>query len=510
MEFDKIFRNLGALYESEVYSLSMEPIPKDLLVQFDDILKKRKVPLSSHSDYRKWLRYFLDYRAKYSPPDAKTDQVRLFAEKLRSKNQTAKQLEEAADAVSLLFALQQRKGEEPGKQDIGETALKQTQPDLNPPLGEEKTDKSENIPITGEIRTQEESGGGSSPSASLGPFAPRSRGGNRYDEWRCLRKTESPAWDKAIADLAAEIKLRHLSRNTLKAYADWSRKFQNYLKNKPPDTLSPAEVKEYLTYLAVDCKVSASHQNLAFNALLFLYRHVLNKDFGNHKDIPRAKRSNYIPVVLSRQEIDAILAHLSYPYKLIAQLQYGCGLRVTESVTLRAKDFNFDAGILTVRGKGNKTRTVPIPKKITPELLAQMEAVKKLHDKDMEAGFAGVFLDDQLEKKYPRAAKELVWQWFMPQESLTFVAETKERRRYHLHKTHVQDALYEAVRKARLTKRVTPHTFRHCYATHLLQAGYDLRTIQTLLGHADIRTTMIYLHCIPAKPGKEVKSPLDF
>ncbi len=496
----------------------MEPIPKDLLIQFDDILKQRNIPLSSHSDYRKWLRYFLDYREKYSPPDAKTDQVRLFAEKLRSKNQTAKQLEEAADAVSLLFALQQRKGKDPGKHGIGKTAFSQTKPYLNPPLEREETDKSSHGPVTGEkvdssvllSGVRAESVSGSSPSASLGPFAHRSKGGNRYDEWRCLRKTESPGWDRAIAALAAEIKLRHLSRNTLKAYADWSRKFQNYLKNKSPDTLSPAEVKAYLTYLAVDCEVSSSHQNLAFNALLFLYRHVLKKDFGIHKDIPRAKKSTYIPVVLSRQEVDAILGHLSHPYNLIAQLQYGCGLRVTESITLRAKDFNFDAGILTVRGKGNKSRTVPIPKKITPELQAQMEAVKKLHDKDIEAGFAGVFLDDQLEKKYPRAAKELVWQWFMPQESLTFVAETKELRRYHLHKTHVQDALYEAVRKAKLTKRVTSHTFRHSYATHLLLAGYDLRTIQELLGHADIRTTMIYTHCIPSRTIKDSKSPLDF
>ena len=184
----------------------MEPIPKDILIQFDEILKQRNVPLSSHADYRKWLRYFLDYRAKYSPPDAKSDQVRLFAEKLRSKNQTAKQLEEAADAVSLLFALQQRKSKEPGKQGAVETALKQDHPNFNPPLVEEETDKSANIPITGETRAKEESGGGSSPPASLGPFAPRSKGGNRYDEWRCLRKTESPDWDKAIADLAAEIK----------------------------------------------------------------------------------------------------------------------------------------------------------------------------------------------------------------------------------------------------------------------------------------------------------------
>ncbi|MDI6800648.1 MAG: integron integrase [Thermodesulfovibrionales bacterium] len=310
--------------------------------------------------------------------------------------------------------------------------------------------------------------------------------------------------------MAAEIKTRHYSRKTLKTYADWSRKFQSYLQNKPPDELSATDVKSYLTYLAVNCKVSASTQNQAFNALLFLFRHILKKDFGDHKDIPRAKKSKYIPVVLSRKEIDAVLKHLSHPYDLAVKLLYGCGLRLFECVKLRVKNFNFDAGILTVHGKGSKDRTVPIPQTIMPELTAQFEAIKKLHNEDLAAAYAGVFLDHLLEKKYKNAAKDFIWQWFFPQQSLTFVEDTKERRRYHLHEKHVQEALYEAVRRAKLTKRVTSHTFRHSFATHLLQANYDIRTIQTLLGHSDVRTTMIYTHCVPSKTIKEVASPLDF
>ena len=174
------------------------------------------------------------------------------------------------------------------------------------------------------------------------------------------------------------------------------------------------------------------------------------------------------------------------------KLLYGCGLRLFEGIKLRVQDFNFDDGVLTVRGKGNKVRTVPVPRIIMPELLAQIEAVKRLHDEDLIAGYAGVFLDDSLDKKYRNAAKAFIWQWFFPQESLTYVADAKELRRYHLHETQVQEALYEAVRRAKLTKRVTSHTFRHSFATHLLRANYDIRTIQTLLGHADIRTTMIY------------------
>jgi integron integrase len=483
----------------------MQTIPKDVLNEFEAVLKQRNIPISTRNDYRKWLRYFLDFRSKYRLPDSKAEQVRLFAEKLRSKNQTVKQIDQAANAVSLFFTLQRSEKSDPLPVDQpsapaaspgGASSIKQPIPSAHMYASNEEKDDDRGVVCE--------------PPMSTMPDAPRLRGGKRYDEWRCLRKTEFPAWDTMIIRLADEIKVRHYSRKTLMHYGNWSRKFQSYLRNKPPDELSSQDVKAYLTYLAVNCKVSSSHQNQAFNALLFLYRHVLKKDFGNHKDIPRAKKSNYIPVVLSRKEIEAIIEHLPHPYKLVAQLQYGCGLRISEGCKLRVKDFNFDTGLLTVRGKGEKTRTVPLPQRLMPELQAQLEAVKKLHEEDLTAGFAGVFLDDQLEKKYPKAAKELVWQWFFPQESLTFVSESGERRRYHIHDSHVQGALYEAVRKAKLTKRVTSHTFRHSFATHLLQAGYDLRTIQTLLGHADIRTTMIYTHCIPSRASKEVKSPLDF
>jgi integron integrase len=476
----------------------MEPIPPDTRDRFNNIMKRRNVAPLCQSDYRKWLRYFLDFRAKYPLPEDQTDQVKLFAEKLRSKNQTAAQVKQAIDAISLYFSLRQENGNVSPR---GAAGL-----------------QKQASPGPGGRRAQEHlssSSGGQAPAMVCEPPGhpherPLSRWGRRYDEWRCLRKTASPAWDAVIEKLAEEIKVRHYSRKTLKHYADWCRKFQSFLKDKAPEELTSQHVKEYLTHLAVKENVSSSHQNLAFNSLLFLYRHILKKDFGDHKDVPRAKTSNYIPTVLSRREIDSVLVHLRHPFRLVAQLQYGCGLRISEGCQLRVNDFDFEAGLLTVRGKGKKVRTVPLPKTLYPALQAQLEAVRTMHAADLATGFKGVFLDDQLEKKYPRAAKELVWQWFFPQESLTFIAQTSESRRYHMHDSRVQEALYQAVGKAGLTKRVTSHTFRHSYATHLLQAGYDIRTIQKLLGHSDVRTTMVYTHCLPSRPEKELKSPLDF
>ncbi|HMN13271.1 MAG TPA: integron integrase [Bellilinea sp.] len=313
-----------------------------------------------------------------------------------------------------------------------------------------------------------------------------------------------------MAKLAAEIKVRHYSRKTLQTYAKWCRQFQRFLKNKPPVELTTADVKEYLTWLAVKCNVAASTQNQAFNSLLFLFRHALKRDFGELRDVPRAKKSLYVPVVLSRAEIDAILAHLYHPHGLIVKLLFGCGLRLFECLQLRVRDFNFDAGILTVHGKGKKDRTLPLPESILNDLQRQMRRVKELHEKDLEQGYDGVFLDDAMEKKYPKAPKELIHQWFFPQKDLTPVEANGQLRRAHVHESLLQKALYLAVRKAKIPKRVTAHTFRHSYATHLLQANYDIRTIQTKLGHASLKTTMIYTHCVPVRTVKEARSPLDF
>ena len=195
--------------------------------------------------------------------------------------------------------------------------------------------------------------------------------------------------------------------------------------------------------------------------------------------MPRAKKSLYIPAVLSRDEIDAILAQLSYPNDLVVKMLFGCGLRLFEGLQLRVRDFNFDAEMLTVHGKGKKDRTVPLPESIIPELKSQIKVVGELHERDLAAGYDEVFLDDAVEKKY-------------------------------LHESDFQEALYHAVRKAKIPKKVTSHIFRHSFATHLLQAGYDIRVIQNLLGHASLKTTMIYTHCVPVRTVKEPKSQLDF
>ena len=438
-------------------------------------LQNASVPIAFQGYYLKWIRYYLDFCAKYHMEDSSAERIRLFLGKLRSKGQSETLCRQAAHAVSLYI-------------EMTESMSSKVSPSASPQREE---------PLRSDTSME---GGEHSIERVRRSF---------YSESGYQEKSSSPEWDAVLAAMADEIKVRHYSRKTLKTYALWSRKFQRFLKNKPPSELGSDEVKAYLTHLAVDCHVASTTQNQAFNSLLFFYRHGLKREFGELRDVPRAKRSLYVPVVLSRNEIDAILAHLEYPFDLIVKMLFGCGLRLFECLQLRIRDFNFDAGILTIHGKGKKDRTVPLPESALDELLKQMQRVRELHEKDLAAGYAGVFLDDAVERKFPKAPKELLHQWFFPQQTLTLVEETGELRRYHIHESLLQRALYVAVRKAKIPKKVTAHTFRHSYATHLLQANYDIRTIQTKLGHSSLKTTMIYTHCVPVRTVKEAKSPLD-
>jgi len=209
--------------------------------------------------------------------------------------------------------------------------------------------------------------------------------------------------------------------------------------------------------------------------------------------------------------VDRVIERLDYPYDLVAKLLYGCGLRLFECLKLRVQDLNFDMKVLTVHdGKGQKDRTAPLPHVLLPELKTQLERVIQLHQEDLACGYAGAFLPTALAIKYKQASRELVWQWLFPAKKLTRVPATQEYWRYHLHETYVQKAIKQAVQQAHIPKRASAHTFRHSFASHLLQANYDIRTIQELLGHSDVRTTMIYTHTVQSVTLKEAKSPLDF
>jgi len=319
------------------------------------------------------------------------------------------------------------------------------------------------------------------------------------------------AWNSIYQQLKEEIRIRQYSPKTLAAYRIWTEQFQAYLKDKSPDKIRADDARRFLTYLATEQNVVASTQNQALNALLFVYRHILKVDYDLGDKVVRARRTKYIPVVLTREEVDRIIRLLEYPYSLVTGLLYGCGLRLFECLNLRVGCINFDDKILTVHdGKGKKDRTLPLPDKLIPELKKHMSKVINLHRKDMEAGYDGVFMPGALDRKWKNAAKDLVWQWIFPAKSLTLVPDKKEHRRYHLHESVFQKTLRAAVMKARIPKRVTAHTFRHSFASHLLRENYDIRTIQEMLGHSDVRTTMIYTHTVKSRTLKERKSPLDF
>jgi integron integrase len=314
---------------------------------------------------------------------------------------------------------------------------------------------------------------------------------------------------KLLAVVRDRMRARHFSYRTEQAYVGWIKRFVLYYGKRHPSEIGAAEVEGFLTHFAVERRVSASTQNQALGAILFLYRHVLESDLPWLESVVRARKSVHVPVVLPRREVQALLAQLEPPFHLSAQLLYGSGLRLTEALRLRVKDVDFEYSQVVVRdGKGKKDRVTILPDMVAVALQAHLRYVRAQHTWALQRGYGGVELPEAIAQKYPGATVDWGWQYVFPAARPSRDPRSGANRRHHLHETSVQRAVRVAARKLGVVKPVGPHTLRHCFATHLLERGYDIRTVQELLGHSDVRTTQIYTHVMKKGAGA-VKSPLD-
>ena len=310
--------------------------------------------------------------------------------------------------------------------------------------------------------------------------------------------------------LRAAVRARHYSLRTEEAYVAWVRRYVVFHGKRHPDELGEAEINAFLTDLAVRRKVSASTQNQALSALLFLYRDVLGKSVESLGDVVRARRPARLPVVLTAAEVKAVLARLEGDARLVATLLYGSGMRLMEALRLRVKDLDFALNQILVRdGKGQKDRRTMLPASLAEPLRQHLANAKSLHDADLRTGLGETWLPDALARKFPAATRQWAWQYVFPAPGLSADPRTGKNGRHHLHESTVQKAVKEAVRRACIAKPASCHTLRHSFATHLLEGGYDIRTIQELLGHRDVGTTMIYTHVLNQAGGRGVRSPLD-
>ena len=319
----------------------------------------------------------------------------------------------------------------------------------------------------------------------------------------------NPPRDPLSERMHAALRVRHHSLRTETAYVHWMKRFLRFHANRPPEDLGADDVRAFLEHLAVERKVAAATQNQALNALVFFFREALQREPGNLGDIIRAPRARRLPVVLSRQEVRDVLQALRGTNRLIAELLYGTGMRLMEGIRLRVKDLDFEQNQITVReGKGNKDRITILPRVLKEPLRHHLAVVQRLHAQDLTDGYGHVYLPEALARKFPGAEHAWIWQYVFPSPRVSHDPRGNQTRRHHWNESTLQKAVTEAGRKAGLTKRVHCHTFRHCFATHLLEDGYDIRTVQELLGHSDVSTTMIYTHVLN-RGGRAVISPLE-
>jgi integron integrase len=318
-----------------------------------------------------------------------------------------------------------------------------------------------------------------------------------------------PPKKKLLDRVREAIRLKHYSYRTEETYIQWIKRYIFFHNTRHPQEMGVAEIEEFLTHLAVVDKVSASTQNQALSALLFLYRVVLDRALEEPIDALRAKPSRYLPTVLTPEEVKVIIGQLSGEYKLLIQLLYGSGLRLNEGLSLRVKDVDFGHKQIVVRdAKGNESRVTMLPEVVIESLQVHLQKIRTRHQHDLQDGYGSVYLPFALARKYPNAARQWIWQFVFPSSSMIRDSQSNTLCRFHLHESGLQKALKRAVMSANIAKKVGCHTFRHSFATHLLQNGYDIRTVQELLGHKDVKTTMIYTHVLN-RGAKSVRSPLD-
>jgi integron integrase len=314
---------------------------------------------------------------------------------------------------------------------------------------------------------------------------------------------------KLLDQMRDKLRLKHYAYKTEKSYLQWVKRYILFHQKRHPKDMGTIEIEAFLTHLATDLHVAASTQNQAFNAILFLYREVLQQEFEKPINALRANPSRYLPTVLTHDEVLHLLKHLSGIHQLIARVLYGSGLRLSEGLRLRVKDIDFAQSQIVVRdAKGQKSRVTMLPVSVSEDLALHLQQVKLLHQQDLARGHGLVNLPYALARKYPHAGREWVWQFIFPAERLCCDPRSGLIVRHHLHETGLQKAVKQAVGLARIEKRVGCHTLRHSFATHLLLANYDIRTVQELLGHKDVKTTMIYTHVLH-RGGHGVRSPLD-
>jgi len=314
---------------------------------------------------------------------------------------------------------------------------------------------------------------------------------------------------KLLEQVREVIRVRHYSLRTEETYLRWTKRFILFHGKRHTREMGVQEVQQFLSHLAVEGRVAASTQSQALSALLFLYQQVLKQDIGSIDEVVRAKQPHRVPVVLTQDEVRAVLRHLSGTPWIMATLLYGAGLRLMECLRLRVKDIDFPSNHIVVRdGKGHKDRVTMLPQNVKAPLQRHLHDVQKLHEQDLQTGAGHVYLPYALERKYPNASHEWVWQYVFPATQPSRDPRTGIVRRHHVHRLVLQRAVQGAVRQAEIPKAASCHTLRHSFATHLLEAGYDIRTVQELLGHKDVSTTMIYTHVLN-RGGRGVKSPAD-